>query len=497
MRNISIVIPHFNKNEALQETWKELMLQIESEDEIIITDDHSKVKPELDCPCTRTIQPPKMTPHIYRLNTLRNLGVEHSSNDAVVILDPDCIPNPKFIEHARKIYDPSILYAGWINYLNEDGSLLKEDPRKGDGKSRWVDRVNRSCGMVWGGCMYFSKKRASLVGLYDTDFDGHWGAEDHVFGSACRNSGMRLRYERGLTVSHQWHIKNKPGNQQRNIDLFKQKIANHRTNLNLFTPYNPAIAVLMVSMMRPYYIDQNMRAIFRHNIPLKVRLVNNGDRSKSQENEMQWWSDRWAVDYINHKTPQLLSNIRSDTMRYYHDKKYKYLIICDDDITPMYNSITNLIIEAETHPEYHAISGYIIDWGERKRSIGGKIHKGEHYYYYPVKPMTLETDYISSGFTIIRLNKVVPFTEGWEMGWADWDWSHEVRKAGLRLATTGKAGAYHRFLFTSKGKQFTQDPEEYRKIRRDTKRHDRMGAKYMDKWGYFPYAPKPINVMKV
>ena len=496
-RNISIVIPFFQKQEALKKTWGELYLQISPDDEVLVVDDHSPDGvPDLGCPCIKVIQPPKHVPHIYRLNTLRNLGVEHATNDAIMILDPDCIPTPRFLDHARRIYDPSILFAGWINRIDKKGDI-REDRRINGGGSRWIDRTSRDCRNVLGGCMYFSKRRASLVRLFDTSFDGSWGSEEHAFASACYNSGMRLRLEKELMVYHQWHEKNRPGNIAHNRQLFNEKSQILRESLNYVTPYKPAVAVLMVSTMRPYYIDQGMRAIFRHAVPFKVRLVNNGDQSSSQLNAVAWWSDRWAVDYVNYKSPELLSTIRSNAIRDYNEKKYTYLITMDDDITPMNGSLTTLISEMETHPEYHALSGYIVDWKDQPRFIGGKIKAGIHYYYYPVKPETMPADYISSGFTIIRLDKVVPYSEGWEMGWNDWDWSNEIRKRGLLMGVTGKAGAYHRQLFTTNGREQKKDSAAYKEVRYDRQRHNRMAEKFKEKWGYTPKPARRITEMKV
>ena len=496
LRNLSIVIPHYNKNAVLQKTWKELLLQIHPEDEILVVDDHSEVKPEFDCPCTRVIQPPKLTPHIYRLNTLRNYGVEHATHDACIILDPDCMPSVGFINHARKIYDPSILFGGRITRQNEGGEGVAEDTRMRDGKSKWVDAENNDCRFIFGGCMYFSKRRASLAasstGLFDTDFDGNWGHEEHAFASACRNSGMRIRLEYGLTVCHQWHPHKRYGVPSRNKNTLKRVMKNHRNNLNAVTFYQPAVAVLMVSTLRPYYIDQGMRSIFSNIIPLKVRLVNNGDQSPAQLEAMRCWSDRWAVEYVNYKTPQLLSTIRSQAMRDYSKKGYAYLIMIDDDVTPMAGSLSNLILEMEKHPQYHALSGYIIDSGERKRMNGGQIKDGVHSYY-PVTPETAPADYISSGFCIIRLNTVVPYSEGWEMGWNDWDWSNEVRKRGLQVGVTGKAGARHKQIFTSKGWVKKNDASDYRGIRYDTQRHNKMANLFKEKWGYTPKADKPMR----
>ena len=496
MTNLSVILPHYNKNTVLQETCKKLTLQLGSKDEALVVDDHSDIKPDFGFPNIRTIQPPKQTPHIYRLNTLRNYGVEHAANDACIILDPDCIPSAGFIDHARKTYDPSVLFSGRITRLNKEGDNVGEDSRMTDRKSRWSDAENNDCYAIYGGCMYFSKQRASLIasptGLFDTDFDGNWGYEEHDFASACRNSGMRLRLEADLTVCHQWHPSNRYGAPVRNKNTLRHNIKNHRDNLNYVTSYKPAVAVLMVSTMRPYYINQGMQAIFRHAVPLKVRLVNNGDQSPTQLATMRWWSDRWAVEYVNHKTPQLLSTIRTQTMMDYNKKGYTYLIMIDDDITPLSNSLSNLILEMEKHPQYHALSGYIIESGGRERFIGGQIKDGVHYYH-SITRETLPADYTSSGFTIIRLNTVVPYSEGWEMGWNDWDWSNEVRKRGLLVGVTGKAGARHKQIFTSKGWERKNDSGEYREMRYDNQRHNKMANLFRKKWGYTPDADKPIT----
>jgi len=488
-RNISVVLPHYQKQAALMVSISEWAQQLKEGDELIIVDDHSPdAVPEYKEPWFKLIRPTKHEPHIYRLNTLRNHGIQHAENDAVAIVDPDCKPNENFVQNAKRLFDPAVLFAGMIQYLNKKGGLLKDDPRTGNGKSRWCDRSNRSCGMVWGGCMYFSKSRAGLVGLFDTEFDGHWGAEEHAFGSACRNSGMRLRYETGLTVYHQWHQKVKYGDPQRNIKLFREKIALHRHSLNLFTKYKPAVAVLYITTMRPYFIEQALRAIFRNRIPIKLELVNNGDQSKEQKNTLAWWSDRWTVDYQDYKEPELISKIRTETLKKYREKGYKYLLLQDDDITMKPGALTKLVRAAEAHPEYHAIAGYIYEWPGHTRSLGGIIKNSIHYDY-PIIPGVNEVEYLSSGFTLIRLNKIVPYSKDWEMGWADWDWAHEIRNKGLRLAICGDAGAYHRYILTPRGPQHRRDSDKYRFMRHNEDRHRRMADRFEKKWGYRPKAP--------
>ena len=286
MRPLSIIIPHFEKQAALKKTWEELKFQIQPEDEILIVDDHSPSGiPDFECKCTKTIQPPKHVPHIYRLNSLKNHGVEHAKHDACIIIDPDCIPSKNFLSYARNVYDPSVLFGGHISYLDKNGNPPKEYSKQS--VSRWLDEDKRGCRELRGGCMFFSKQRASLAGLFDTDFDGNWGSGEHPFGSVCYNSGMRLRYDRGLTVFHQWHEKNRPGNSGHNKRLFEKKVRLYHESLNYLTPYKPAVVVLVVSTKHSQYIEQGMRAIFRHAFPFKVRLVNNGDQSEQHREHIR------------------------------------------------------------------------------------------------------------------------------------------------------------------------------------------------------------------
>jgi len=371
LRPISIIIPHYEKQDALTKTHQELVLQLHPEDEIIIVDDHSpNGVPEFDCLCTSIIKPPKHMPHSYRLNTVRNYGIEHAKHDACLILDPDCVPNKNFLSHARKIYDPSVLFTGWIWYMNEDGGLLRKGGRQRHGGeigvSMWIDKTNRDCNKVLGGCMYFSKRRAKLAGLFDTSFDGSWGWEEHGFASTCRNSGMRLRFDSELIVYHQWHKIRRWGQPEDNKQMHFLKIGDHRKALNVVTPYRPSVAVLVVSSGRPWEVDHVMRGIFRHSFPLKVRLVNNGDQSKQQLEAMSWWNDRWAVDYINNDSPQPLTTIQSDAIKHYNIKKYKYLIMLNENAVPMPNSLNRLVLEMEKNPHHNTLNGYTVNENGKK-----------------------------------------------------------------------------------------------------------------------------------
>lgn len=489
-RSISVVVPFYEKRQAFKKTFSELLLQLDHDDEIIVADDHSPSGIGA-CNCVKeltVVRPPKLGAHIYRLNTLRNLGIKHAKHDAIMILDPDCIPNPHFLENARRIFDPSVLFAGRIDFMKADGTLDHLDPRR-ETSSRWCDWTFASAGMIWGGVMYFSKSRTALVGHFDTDYDGGWGSEDHDFGERCYSSGMRMRYEFGLAVRHQWHPENHP-NQQRNLDLWEKKRAQYPTKLEYVTPYRPTVGVLIVTLKRPYYIDQVMRGVFRTRIPLKVRLVNQGDKSPKQMEALKWWRGRWAVEIVELPKPESIEAIRAQTMKHYA-RTCKYMIVLDDDILPKPGSIEALLRALQEHPEYHAIAGGIIEKG-MSRMLGGYIigTKDRQYYALPFIKGVAETSYISSGFTAFRLDPLVPFDGEYEFGWGDWDWANELKRNGLRMAVCGDALAYHKHVITSKGPEHIHDSPDYMKIRYNSARHQKTSDRFLKKWGYRPKDPK-------
>ena len=345
--NISVVIPHFQKQDVLQKTWDELQLQIHPDDQIIIVDDHSPDGvPDFDCPCTEVIRPPKLTPHIYRLCTLRNYGIQHAKHDTIIILDPDCVPNPKFLDNARKMSDASVLFGGCVDKVQKDGSI-KPDTRRNVGKSYWCDLRDKGGSTIWGGVMMFSKSRTKLIGWFDEAYNGAWGVEENDFASKCYQSGMRLRYSMELKITHQYHPEDTTG-YERNRALLEERQYVYRKYLGTFTPYNPAVGVMVVTAFLPELIDRRLRRVFRNRLPLKVRLINNGDEGEDTRRMCVEWGRRWAVDYVNHPS-KTHGEIRNDSLLWAKQNRLKYLILIDDDTTHIFGSITALISEMESN----------------------------------------------------------------------------------------------------------------------------------------------------
>ena len=480
-RNISIVIPHFQKQKTLKDVVQSLLLQIHSDDQIIIVDDNSPDGvPEFDCPCTEVITPTKQTPHIYRLCTLRNYGLQHARHEACIILDPDCIPNPYFLDNARKIYDPSVLIGGCIDKIQEDGSV-KLDSRRNSNLSYWTDLRDKGGAGIWGGIMMFSKSRTKLIGWFDEAFNGTWGAEEHDFASRCYHSGMRLRYSMELQVTHLYHPKKDTG-KEKNKALWLKKGVWHRTNLGNFTPYNPAVGVMVITMMRSNLINQCLQSIFRNRMPLKVRLINNGDAGEYTRKICEQWGRRWAIDYVN-RPRKWPAEVRNDSLRWAKQNRFKYLVFIDDDVVVINNGITKLVQAMEKHRDVYAMSGKLRQLNQQTTLLGGPLR--DHVFYRLTDRVGVHSsDWVGGGFTVHRVDQMLLYDDEYETGFNDYDWSIMAKKAGYKLAVTGDAEAWHAVRLTGKGVVGNQNSAEYAQIRYDNERHARMRKRFEEKWGF-------------
>lgn len=226
-------------------------------------------------------------------------------------------------------------------------------------------------------------------------------------------------------------------------------------------------------------------------MPLKVRLVNQGDHSAKQLEALKWWRGRWDVDVVDNPEPRRLSVIRTETMQKFKNR-YKYMVTLDDDILPHTGSIEALIRALEENPEYHAIAGGIIQKG-MNRMLGGYITRSEgetQHHVLPLIKQIAEVQFVSSGFTAFRLDPLIPYDTEYEFGWMDWDWSQEIKKAGLLMAVCGDAMAHHKYVATPEGMRVKHDSVEYLRLRQDHKRHLRSADRFHSKWGFRPRAPK-------
>lgn len=497
MRNISFIIPHYQKQDTLPRVLRELGLQLHPNDQVMVVDDHSPDGlPEVgDCGCIEIIRPPKHTPHIYRLNTLRNHGLKNARYDCVVVLDPDCQPNPHFTDYARRLYDPAVLYGGKITYLREDG--YTPDPRESHfrSKSNWVDRSDSGGYRIWGGCMMFSKRRAYMVGGFDEDYNGGWGCDDNDFAIKMYHSGVRLRYSPRL---HVLHLDDYPeyGGYQRNRRLGNRKTELYRRKLDGVTPYKPRVLVQVTTLHRPKYLSQCLMALFRQRIPVRVLLQNQMDDTDETLEEVDRWRHRWCINYVYNHRVYPLGWMKHFNMKHACEEGYDYYLTVDDDMTVMPDTLHRLVAFLDKHPEYHAVSGWMNQHDE-KRMLGGKLTKrGDELWFQDYAHRGdigfMDVDYVNGGYTLFRLDPLILFDYRLNF-FEEWDYSLTLRERGCGMASLPSAGAWHKILWTSTGKprKYNGTPM-YKRLRYDgeTIEHDR--GYFKDKWGVTPRQDKEM-----
>ena len=428
------------------------------------------------------------------MNTLRNLGLVNARNDRCIILDPDCLPNPSFIRNARAYSDSQVLFGGAINHQQYSDAQIQPSIKLDDRNaksSQWVDRTRPEAAgvMIYGGVMVMSRSRVLLAGGFDEEFNGGWGAEEHEFANRCRHSGMRIYYSKELLCTHLYHDKSRP-NYRRNVEMWGRKQIENATILDKISPYKPRVGVLIATLMRPEYIEQTVRAVFRNLTPVRLLLVNQGDSSSMQQAMFEPWRNRWAVTVQDNTENVRLSVVRNEAMRWAKNLGLQYLVNLDDDMTVHSDGITNLVQAMDEHPEYHAISGWYKQDND-EMCAGGLIVEGNYYNLPRVKGVH-PVDYVASGFTAIRLDPLIEYDTSYEMGWNDYDWCEIVKSKGGKLAVCGDAGAHHKGLLTGSGWKEVSDIANYRAIRYNDARANAMSEKFMLKWGFPPKNPKTL-----
>ena len=256
---VSIVIPCYNKKAALRKTLEATLgqIQVYRGDEVIVADGKSTdgVEKMLDrdfMPEVQFVQVEERKE--YNLNTVRNLGIREATNDIIIILDADCIPQPNYIDPLqpncidtfREKSQRGVYLSGVIAYEVPYEQQLKQ-AKKHDGRAtamimfqnypieEIIKRVEEDSDDVRGtigSCMCFSKQDALDVGLFDEDYNGCWGYDETDLIIKLYFNGVKLvnltRMSTGLAIAlHQRHKFNKKWQDKcvkRNRAILKSKL---------------------------------------------------------------------------------------------------------------------------------------------------------------------------------------------------------------------------------------------------------------------------------
>jgi glycosyltransferase involved in cell wall biosynthesis len=233
---ISVVVPTYDREDALDAVLRGLSRQTDRRFEVVIADDGSgpKTAALIRSWVPRLGMPLRHVRHEhagFRAAEIRNRAILAASGDYFVFLDGDCIPRPDFIAAHRALAEPGWFITGNRTLLSQEltarvlaeglapetwgfGTFLRE---------RLAGRVNRLAPLaplplgplrklhpqVWQGA------RSANLGVWAADlkrvdgFDARfsgWGLEDSDLLIRLMRAGVRRKDGRFATgVLHLWH----------------------------------------------------------------------------------------------------------------------------------------------------------------------------------------------------------------------------------------------------------------------------------------------------
>lgn len=233
---ISLVITTYNRSDALVAVLQALELQTDRDFEVIVADDGSTDEHQqnvaqfaqtLTLPITHVWHPDNG----FTAAQVRNMGVEQSRGNYIVLMDGDCVPEVDFVAQHRRLREPGCFVNGSRVLLSQSATeevLRMGAPPAGHSAWYWLrqrigGRANkvlprlrlpdgnfrkqgtfvwkgiRSCNMaVW-------RDGYLAVNGFDETFVG-WGHEDADFVLRLHNAGLCRKNGFAATeVYHLWH----------------------------------------------------------------------------------------------------------------------------------------------------------------------------------------------------------------------------------------------------------------------------------------------------
>jgi GT2 family glycosyltransferase len=260
---VTLIVPTYNRPEALQLALKSLSLQSRLPDEVVIADDGSRE------PTREAIEAFRRSPecrfqlkHVwqedigFRKPKILNESVRSSSGDYLVFLDGDCMAHPEFVRSHLAYSEPNAILGGKRIELGEritaeilasgrplttlTPGLLLDSLRKGSRKVEEAIRITSPLlrtrlkkdkitdDGIWG--CNFSISRELFYGINGCDEDFIDGSvEDNDLGIRVLNLGGKVKSVRALAiVFHLWHRASwNSGNDKHshNLKILQQRIS--------------------------------------------------------------------------------------------------------------------------------------------------------------------------------------------------------------------------------------------------------------------------------
>lgn len=255
--SISLIIPTYNRPDALAAVVEACFTQTDTDFEIIIADDGSGdatrtciegLKARSPLPLQHIWQPDDG----FRLAQVRNLGILAARGDYILILDGDCVPQRDFVAQHRKLAEKGYMVTGSRvlldesftkrvldehldlqalgvmemlrlrlgGHLNKMLQLVIRLPDLGRRKKKFTWRRIKGCNLAaW-------RTDLDLVNGFDESFTG-WGHEDADFVVRLFNAGV-LRKDGAFSteVLHLWHREAKRDQESSNKRIVVERRGN-------------------------------------------------------------------------------------------------------------------------------------------------------------------------------------------------------------------------------------------------------------------------------
>lgn len=183
---ISVVIPLYNKAQAIRETLDSVLAQTYKDFEIVVVDDGST---DGSANVAETIlQAPRLSPLAFRLirkpnsgvSSARNAGILAAKGEYIAFLDGDDLWHPEYLEVLARLikdYPDAALYG--IGFSTIEGDEIPKVVEPSTMRGEVLDVWNNYPG-YWTGSSSSSKARLIEIGLFDTrmshgeDIDMWW-----------------------------------------------------------------------------------------------------------------------------------------------------------------------------------------------------------------------------------------------------------------------------------------------------------------------------------
>lgn len=202
--SISVICVTHRKGDLLQASMEGVVRQLQPIDELLVIDDGGEDREVFNAvsaayPTVRLRY--VAVPHQgYRLSLMCNIGIMLAANDLIVKIDGDIVPSLGWLDAYRCMLRKRVLVCGRIEWRLEDGKVARD--------SRFNYERHQGCvgpRKSYGGNLGFCREDLLSLGLFNTAYNGAWGAEDAEIGEKYRTSDRDVMFCFDAAVEHQWH----------------------------------------------------------------------------------------------------------------------------------------------------------------------------------------------------------------------------------------------------------------------------------------------------